>query len=381
MCNQERSVLSICRRATRRAAPVLFFTVSLVATIVFPMAAGAKTLDVVTTVPDLASLAREIGGDAVQAEALTRGTQDPHLLDPRPSFIQRLSKADLFLEVGLELEVGWAPVLTKNARNPKVLSGQPGYLDASTAIVPIRSNASRIDRSMGDVHAGGNPHYLLDPVNGWRVAGAIREHLSQLAPERAVYFSERYADFEGRISALLFGDTLAKQHPAAQLMEELDAGTLDTFLKSNGASENTAGLLARMRPYARARTAADHDLWPYFARRFGIEIAASLEPFPGIAPTTSHLQQVITNMQAQKIGVILSVPYFDRRHAERVAEKTGAVIADMAHQVGSRPGTDDYLSMVRYNVETLAAALDKAAAFKKTAGLTKTATYFQTEAP
>ena len=144
----------------------------------------ARPLQVAVTIPDLGSLVREIGGDQVAVTVFAKGTEDAHFVEAKPSFIKTLSEADLFIQMGLEMEMGWAPVLQQNARNAKVLPGARGFLDASTVITPLDVPTGPVDRSLGDVHEAGNPHYLLDPINGLRVARLIRDKLIELRPER-----------------------------------------------------------------------------------------------------------------------------------------------------------------------------------------------------
>jgi hypothetical protein len=177
----------------------------------------AEPLQVVTSVPDLADLAHQIGGDEVEASALVRGPQDPHFMDPRPTFVRRLHDADLYVEVGLQLEIGWSPVLLQAARNPHVRPGGDGYVDASRAIVPLEVPAGVVDRSQGDVHAGGNPHYLSDPLNGLRVARLLAERLSAARPAAAAKFAAGAAAFERALLGQLVGAELASRVLAAEL--------------------------------------------------------------------------------------------------------------------------------------------------------------------
>jgi len=283
--------------------------------------AQAEPLRVCATVPDLGDLVRRVGGDEVSVTVFAKGTDDPHFLDAKPGFIRDLSRADLYVSVGLELEVGWAPVLLQNARNARVLPGQPGHLDASTAIAPLEVPTGEIDRSMGDVHAAGNPHYLVDPECGRAVAGLIRDRLIELRPEAADGFRQRYAAFD-------------------QELRKAEETWRVALQKAQG-----------------ARVVVDHNMWPYFARRYGLEVVAYLEPKPGLPPTTRHLANVVQIMKERQVGLVLASPYFDARHADFVARATGARIVPLAHQVGARPGVDTYLDLINYNVEQLRAAL------------------------
>jgi ABC-type Zn uptake system ZnuABC Zn-binding protein ZnuA len=317
----------------------------------------ARPLQVAATVPELGSLVREIGGDQVTVTVFAKGTEDSHFVEAKPSFIKTLSQADLFIQIGMENETGWAPVLLQNARNNRILPGARGFLETATAIVPVDVPTGQVDRSLGDVHPAGNPHYLLDPVNGLKVARLIRDKLIELRPERRPSFERRYDAFRQGLGVALVGEALAQKYDPEKLAILDEAGTLADFLNTQGDAGRLGGWLGLLRPYAGAQVVADLNLWPYFARRFNLSVAAFLEPKPGLPPTTKHLNEVIELMRAQRITVVLTNPYFDPRAAQLVARQTGARLVKMAHQVGARPGTDDYLQMVDYNVRQLAAAL------------------------
>lgn len=317
-------------------------------------------LKVCATVPDLGDLARQVGGEDVAVTVFARGPEDPHFMEARPSFLRELSRADLFILVGLDLEVGWAPSLWQNARNGNVLPGAPGFLDASTAVKPIDIPPGLIDRALGDVHPLGNPHYLLDPVNGLKVARAIRDRLTVLRPARKEAFAKRYEAFAKKAHIALAGEQLAAKYDAEKLAVLAEHGKLDGFLKEQGQSNLLGGWLGRLAPFRGASVVADHNLWPYFTARFGLKVAGFFEPKPGIPPTTSHLTRLVGLMQAQNVRAVLTVPYFDRRHAAFVAEKSGARIAAVVHQSGAAPDAGDYLAMVEHNVRELERALQAA---------------------
>jgi ABC-type Zn uptake system ZnuABC Zn-binding protein ZnuA len=302
---------------------------------------------------------REVGGDEVEVTSLTKGPQDPHYVEARPSLIKLLNRADLFVEVGLELEAGWAPVVLRSARNSGVLPGGAGRLNAAAAVRPLEIAPPGADRSMGDVHPLGNPHYLLDPLNGLKVAVLVEAKLSALRPHRQPYFAGRLEDFRRRLARALFGEKLAAgDAEARRLLDLLDERGIDGFLEQLGEKKSLlGGLVAELQPYLHSRVVADHNLWPYFARRFGVEVSGYLEPRPGLSPTTAHLAQLVEGMGTAKVKAILASPYFSASHARFVSEKTGVPVVPMAHQTGAREGTESYLSMVEYNVRTLAAAL------------------------
>ena len=322
--------------------------------------ASAQAQRVCCSVPDLASLVQTIGGDDVSVTTFAKGTEDPHFIEAKPSFVKSLNQANLLVVLGLGMEDGWSPVVLQSARNSAVAQGAPGHLDASTAIRPLDVPTGIIDRSMGDVHAGGNPHYLLDPICGMQVARLIRDKLSELLPNQKAYFDQRCEEFCRKTGELLVGEPLAKKYKLddiPKLCLLFEHGKLEPFLKSQHEETLLGGWLGMMLPYYGAKAVDDHNMWPYFARRFGIRVIAHMEPKPGVSPTTQHLGAVAQQMQAEQVRLVLANPYYDPRHAQFLASNAGAKIANVAHQVGSRPGTDDYLSMVDYNVRQLVAAI------------------------
>ena len=320
--------------------------------------AQQEPLRVAATVPELGGLAREVGGEQVTVVVFAKGTEDAHFVEAKPSFIKDLSQADVYIQAGMELETGWAPVLLQNARNSKILPGAPGYIDASTVIAPLDVPTGPIDRSMGDVHPAGNPHYLTDPLNGLLVAQLLRDKCSMLRPAQQAYFAERYTAFRKRVWTALVGETLAQKYDVSKLALLFEHGRLASFLQSQNEAHLLGGWLGQLLPYAGTKAVADHNLWPYFARRFGLTMRGVMEPKPGIPPTTRHLQELVQTMQTEKIGIILTSAYYDPRHAQFLAQHTGAKVVPMAHQVGARPRTDDYLGMVDYDVRQLVAALE-----------------------
>jgi ABC-type Zn uptake system ZnuABC Zn-binding protein ZnuA len=330
--------------------------------LVLCVAAGAtasaqEPLRAFATTTDLGSITREIGGDAVMVTTMVYGGEDPHFAPARPSWIKQLNAADLYVQNGLELEIGYAPLLLQNARNKRVLPGSPGYVDASTAITPLQVPTVPINRSMGDVHPFGNPHYLLDPLNGLKVARLMRDKLTELRPGEAAAFAARYDDFRRRVGEGLVGADLATKYDPEKLALLFEHGKLDDFLARTGEQGKLGGWLGLMAPHRGAKVVDDHRMWPYFAARFGIEVVGDLEPKPGIPPTTGHLTDLVGLMKATGVRAVIAAPYYDPRHARFIADATGAKIAPLSHQVEGRPEAKDYISTVDYNVRTLAAAL------------------------
>jgi zinc/manganese transport system substrate-binding protein len=301
----------------------IFFAALLTALGAAPAFAQVK---VVTTTEDLASLAREVGGDKIAVTALARGYQDPHFVDPKPSFILAVSRADLLIVVGRELEIGWLPPLINSSRNAKIQVGAPGYLDASGNVKILEIPTGQLTRAMGDVHPQGNPHYWLDPGNGRRIAQAIKDRLSQLSPANKAYFDQRYADFDKRLAA------------AEKRWD------------------------ATMAPYKGAKIVTYHRSWPNFMERFGLDVIGYVEPKPGIPPTPSHTTELVDEMKRQNVKLIVVEPYFDLKTPQAIANAVGGgqVLMLAPSVLGTKEATD-YIQLFEYDVNTLAAALRGAA--------------------
>jgi len=248
-------------------------TLKLLLVVLLALPAGAFAqgkLNVVATTEDLGSIAREIGGDKVSVTALAKGYQDPHFVDPKPSFILAVSRADVLIVVGRELEIGWLPPLLSSSRNAKIQPGGKGYLDASLNVRILEIPTGQITRAMGDVHPLGNPHYWLEPGNGRRIAQAVRDKLTENSPSDAAYFAQRYTDFDMRLAA------------AEKRWD------------------------ATMAPYKGTKLVTYHRSWPNFMERFTLDVIGYVEPKPGIPPSPSHTLEVIDGMKtsgAKLIGV------------------------------------------------------------------------------
>lgn len=277
-------------------------------------------LNVVATLPDFGSIAREIGGDKIDIVTLAKPTEDPHFVDARPSFVVALRNADVLIDGGAELEIGWLPPLLQNARNPKIEAGKPGRIIASQGI-RLMNVPTSVTRAAGDVHALGNPHFMTDPIIAKAVAQHIAQSFSTIDSANAASYDANYKKLEASINAKL--------------------------------QEWGAALL----PFKGQNVVAYHDSWPYFAHRFGVKIDIFLEPKPGIPPSPSHLAEVIDQMKAQKIKAIIVEPFQDRKVAEKVASATGAKVVDFAQFPGGIPGTDSYVKLIDKLVSSLVAAL------------------------
>jgi len=323
-----------------------------------PATASAEPLQVVTTTPNLAALVEAVGGSNVQVRSLARPGEDPHFVEARPSFVRLLHSADLLAVVGLDLGVGYVPALIDQARNPDIQPGRSGYFDASLGVAKILPSESGVmARALGDVHPMGNPHYLSDPLEGLRVARRLAERLSQLEPGARSSFENNYLAFRDELLGKLYGpealSTIGAKELAIASFE--GAGGARTLLGTRGVS--AGGWTRKVEPYRGSLFVADHNLWPYFARRFGLEQLALLEPYPGVAPTVRHLQKVIEEMRSGNVQIILSSSYFRDEYAKKVARETGARVVPMTEQVEGEPTADSYLGMIQANVDRVVSAL------------------------
>lgn len=314
---------------------------------------------ITTTTPDLAALCRAIGGENVDVRSLVVGPQDPHYLDPRPTFLYAIQKSELVVELGRGLESGWWPPLLQNGRNPAVLPGQIGQLDASRAVRALGVPTGSTDRTAGDLHMAGNPHYLLDPLCGLEVGALLRDRCQALWPAQRDAFAANWQRFRERLAVAMVGAEVAKayDHEAEKLALAFGNGALLDVLKEQGDLDKLGGWFAAMKDLRGAKVVVDHDLWPYFAERFGLQVFGFLEPKPGVTPTTAHLEALATRMRAADVRVILASSYFPERYAKVLVTAANATVVPMAHQPGAREGTDDYVAFVDHNVKVLAAAL------------------------
>ena len=286
-------------------------------------AAEAK-LNVVATVPDFGAIAEEVGGDKVKVTTIARGTEDQHFVDARPSYIRVLNQADVLIEGGAELEVGWLPPLVAGARNQRILSDAPGHVVLSRGIRLLEVPTGPVDRSMGDVHPFGNPHYSLDPANGKIIAGALTETFSRLDPGSAGYFEERRKKFDERLDK--------KMAEWAKLLE----------------------------PYRGAKVITYHKSFDYFVERFGLELAGTIEPKPGIEPSPSYINGLIPRLKAAGVKIVMIEPFRPRRTPEYVAQAIGAKLLLLPGAVGGNEKVKDYIGLFDYDVAQIAAALQEA---------------------
>ena len=280
-------------------------------------------LKVVTSTTDLADIAAAVGGSKATVTHISEGYQDPHFAEAKPSFVLRLRDADVFAFVGLDLEIGWMPLLVQGARNPRVRPGGSGYIDVSQAIDVLDRATQRVDRSLGDVHPAGNPHYWLDPENGLRIARLFERKFSELDPGNAAQYKRNADAFGARVAAA-----------ETSWQDEL--------------------AVIRDKPVV-----AYHTSWKYLAEYTGLKIVGFMEPKPGVPPSPSHLAGLILEMRRTGAKAIIIEPFYSRKDADFVASKTGAKVLVLPPSVNGLPGekVDDYVRLLHYDITLLANAL------------------------
>lgn len=282
-------------------------------------APAAAKLSVVATTPDLAALARAVGGDLVDVTAIARPAEDPHFVDAKPSYAKLLNGADVLVEGGAALEAGWLPPLLATARNPKLATGAPGRVVAS-ANVTLADVPTELSRAQGDVHPFGNPHYLLDPVNGGIVAGTIAAALAVVDPAHAEEYRSNLERFRGALQG--------KLAEWEKLMQPLRGLPIVTY----------------------------HKNFDYLATRFGLTVVGNLEPLPGIPPSPTHLASLVPRMRESKVKIVIIEPNRERQVADFVAERSGARVLVLPIMPGV-PEAADYLALIDYDLRQIASAV------------------------
>ncbi len=275
-----------------------------------------EKLDVVATLPDLAAVAMHVGGPFINLSCLANPAEDPHFVDPKPSFAKLLNKADLLIDGGAELEVGWLPPLVQNARNPKILPGQPGRLAASEGIDLKERPAGPVDRSQGDVHAAGNPHFMMDPKNAILVAAKIAERFAKLDPDHLAQYRQNAAGFEDEVDSRL--------HIWLQMMAPVKGAKVITY----------------------------HRSFTYFLDCFGLELVDTIEPKPGIEPSPSHMAELIKKAKGAGVKFILIEDNRPRKTAEKIAQEIGAKVVILRH-MPETGGQTRYTAWIRGMVEAI----------------------------
>ena len=298
-----------------------FITITLYCFLVSPFVVQAK-INIVVTTTDLAAITQEIGGNKVEVSALVKGNQDPHFISPKPAMILKVNKADLLINIGASLEVGWLPALIHNSHNNKILTGSTGRIDASKKIRLLEVPTTKIDRSMGDVHPEGNPHYWLDPYNGLMLASTIAERLQMLDPENTEYYGSNFEQFRQ---------------------------VLQAKLKS---------WETRMEPYRNQKIVVYHKQWEYLINWFQLQAIGEVEPKPGIPPSPKHIASLTQQMQSNQVQVILSSSFVSPKATKQIAHKTGASLVILPTSVGGEKGVETYIDLFERIVSKLTFAFE-----------------------
>ena len=307
-----------CSNLGRRGFAVLASLAVLA--VAFP--SGARgAVKVVTTTEGLAAVTREVGGDRVQVESLSRGVQDPHFVDANPMLAVKLRNADLLVDVGLDLEIGWLPPLVNQSRNGDIQPGGPRRLTAASAVTVLDIPTGPVSRAQGDLHPGGNPHFLADPRRAGRVAAAIAEKLAALDGRNAAAYVQRNQEFQKRLAA---------------------------------ADARWQAVLA---PVKGRKLFTRHRTMTYFLDWSGLVSAGELEPRPGVPPPPSHLAELVGVAKREGVKAISVENYYDTKSADVVARHSGAKIVQIPGDVGGEPGLDSYEKYMDVVVKRLAGAV------------------------
>ncbi len=291
--------------------------------ILFPAFLGAK-VSVVTTITDLKYIAEQIGGERADVYGMIRGIDDPHFVMTRPDFLVKLNDADVLCVVGLDLEVGWIPAIQQQSRNVKIQKGQPGYCDTSFGVKILGEPTVMMDRSMGDMHIYGNPHFWNDPINVIQMALNIKNALTRVDAMNADYYETNFQAFKKKIFAL------------------------------------TKEEMKKMEPYFGLKVAVFHDQFVYLASRFKFNANLTIEERPGVPPSVRYMDQVVSYMIAEKIKIILLGPYHNPKYAEYVSSKVpGSVVVVLPVSVCGSPEATTYEEALKISLQKIRDAADK----------------------
>jgi zinc/manganese transport system substrate-binding protein len=325
----------------KRKQTPLFLVMTVI--LALPLASEA-TVKVVTTVQDYAAIAREIGRDRVEVEAIVAGNADAHFIKPKPSYAIMLRDADLFVSTGLDLEL-WAPVIVNKAGNRKIVDGAEGYVSASHGLELLEKPAS-MDRSAGDVHIYGNPHITTSPLNITVIARNIATGLCKVDPEGCDTYKVNLDDFNDRIARRLYGDQLVEALGVDALDPLARSGRLVPFLEEHGLVGELGGWLGEAMPFRGQKLVCYHKNWIYFTTLFGLSVVDYVEPKPGIPPTARHVAELIERIEDENVHVLLTANYFERSKPELIAERTGIVPVVVPMYVQGEPGIETYFDLV-----------------------------------
>lgn len=318
-----------------------------------------ERLRIVTTLPTYAAIARELTGDRARVSAIARGDEDPHFVNPRPSFAAQVGRADLFVVTGLDLEL-WVPAIIDRARNPRVVEGAPGNVAVYSGIALLQVPED-VSRAGGDVHVFGNPHIHTDPINAIQIARNILAGLKRVDRENAAEYEANFTAFRDHILDRTYGSEFVELLGVETILALARNYSLWEFVENQTyegkpLTDYIGGWMAEAAPFRDRRVACYHKNWAYFSARFRVGCALYIEPKPGIPPSPGHLNDVITTMQQEQIPVLFAANYYSQRQVERVASRTGARAVVVPEHVAGAEGVDTYFDLVDLWVKELAEA-------------------------
>lgn len=316
--------------------------------------AAPKKVQVVTTLNVLAGVARDIGGARVEVTALAKPNQDPHTLVAKPTFKVLAKNANLFIELGLGLDI-WGSAVTDASGNPDIQLGQKGRVVASEGIT-TRELPATLSKAWGDIHPNGNPHVWLDPVNVKQIASNIAAGLTRVDPDGKDVYAANLKAFSAKLDDLLYGHALVEEYGASKLERLSRRNELIDYLKTKGTYAKLGGWLKRAEPLRGLKILTYHKTWIYFCDRFGIEIRGEIEEKPGIPPSQDYLATLIKKIADEKIKVLFIDTIYPTKDGEFIASKTSAKIVQSPIDLGGAPGTDDYAGLINTLLDRILAA-------------------------
>lgn len=323
---------------------------------------ASDKLNVVTTLSTYANIASYVGGDKIEVHYIVQGDQDAHFVRPKPSFAVLLSKADMFVSTGLDLEL-WVPSLVDLSKNKNIRSGQQGYVAAYDGI-DLLDKPTNLSRSEGGLHIYGNPHITSSPLNLKAVAENIEIGLEKNDPENMAFYRANLKKFKDDIDTHMFGKQLVKLMGGKLLTKLANSGKLITFLASKKYKGKTMlsyldGWLKQGMAFRNKKIVAYHKNWIYFKQLFGVEVIGHVEPKPGIPPSPKHIEELVLKMRKNKVKVILAANYFDEFKVKKICNAVGATPVIVPMFVDGAPNTDDVFKLTDYWVNNLSKAFSQ----------------------
>lgn len=309
---------------------------------------------VMVTLAALKSITEALAGDDFEVTALAKPDQDPHSVSPTPTLMKRLREADLFIEIGLQLEI-WADQVATGSGNPAIATGAKGRLIASSGI-SREDVPAVIDRKEGDIHPEGNPHLWIDPLRAKLLADNIAAGLKAVSPAAAAAVDERLKQFKGRIDEAMFGPELVKEVGVRTLTRKALDGSLHAWLEERKLADKLGGWLKKARPLRGVKVLEFHRTWIYLARLLGFEIVGSIQPKPGVEPGPKHVEELKSMISSRKVKAIIVDNFYPLSVPEALARETGVKVAVVPGQPGGEAGTEDYVRFLGFVIDKLVEA-------------------------